>query len=140
MSDFNHWAQLANALPKATAQVVRKTALDIQSGAISKAPVDTGFLRASIYTVTSQGSTYGKGRASKMGGKFNPAAVHELLPEVEKPPDNQTAYAAVGATYGVYVELGTRHMSAQPYFYPAVEAVKPGFDAALAAIEQKLGG
>lgn len=28
----------------------------------------------------------------------------------------------VGAHYGVYVEYGTRHMAAQPFFRPAVEA------------------
>ena len=34
---------------------------------------------------------------------------------------------AVGAEYGIYVEYGTRRSAAQPYFQPAIDAVKPGF-------------
>jgi HK97 gp10 family phage protein len=121
---FNHWGQIANALPKVASQIVRKAAFDIQAQAASRAPVDTGFLKNSIYTVTADSSTYKGGDKS--------------LPEVETPENDQTAYVAVGAEYGIYVEMGTRFAPAQPYFYPAVDAVKPGFDAALSAIEGKL--
>lgn len=41
---------------------------------------------------------------------------------------------AVGAHYGIYVEYGTRHTRAQPYFIPAIEAVLPAFRAAMARI------
>ena len=34
---------------------------------------------------------------------------------------------AVGADYGIYVEMGTRHMAARPYFTPAFEEVKSQF-------------
>lgn len=37
----------------------------------------------------------------------------------------------VGADYGIYVEMGTRHMAAQPYLRPAVDAVRDGFIQAL---------
>jgi len=37
----------------------------------------------------------------------------------------------VGADYGLYVEYGTRFMGAQPYFRPAIQAVRPQFIAAL---------
>lgn len=40
------------------------------------------------------------------------------------------AEVTVGAEYGRYVELGTRHMAAQPYFTPAIEVARPGFEAA----------
>jgi HK97 gp10 family phage protein len=33
----------------------------------------------------------------------------------------------VGAEYGIYVEMGTRHMAAQPYLTPAAEFVRAGF-------------
>jgi HK97 gp10 family phage protein len=33
----------------------------------------------------------------------------------------------VGAEYGIYQEFGTVHMAAQPYFRPAIEAVRAGF-------------
>ena len=40
----------------------------------------------------------------------------------------------VGAEYAIFVEYGTRFMSAQPYLNPAVEAVRPSFNAALRQI------
>ena len=40
----------------------------------------------------------------------------------------------VGANYAVFVEYGTRFMAAQPYLNPAVEAVRPSFNAALRQI------
>lgn len=40
----------------------------------------------------------------------------------------------VGADYGVYVEHGTRHMAAQPYFQPAISRVTPAFLAAMKAV------
>ncbi len=128
--DFNHWNAIANALPKATSQLVRKTAFDIVAGYQARAAVDTGFMKNSAYAVTDKESTYGGAAPSKKGAY--------LLPEVEKPPDDQTAYAAVGANYAYIEELGGTHHPAHPAFYPAVDAVKPNFDAALAAIEQKL--
>lgn len=121
---FNHFANIADALPKACSQVVRKGALDIQAQAASRAAVDTGFLRNSVYTVTAQGSSYHGG--------------DKMLPEVAGPPDDQSAYAAVGAEYGAYVNYGTRFMPAQPFWEPAIDAVRPGFEAAVAAIQEKL--
>ena len=126
IGNYNHFPEIAVAMHKALSQVVRKTAMDIQASAASKAPVDTGFLRNSIYVVTSESSTY------KGGGKS--------LSEVTKPEDDLTAYVAVGANYGVYVNYGTRHMPAQPFWEPAIEEAKPGFQAALDAIETKIKG
>lgn len=37
----------------------------------------------------------------------------------------------VGADYGIYLEMGTRHMAARPYFGPAVRAVRGAFLSAL---------
>ena len=47
--------------------------------------------------------------------------------------------AEVGPTahYGIYLEMGTSRMSPQPYLFPALDAVEPGF---LAAIEQVIDG
>lgn len=33
----------------------------------------------------------------------------------------------VGAEYGIYQEYGTRHMRAQPFFFPAIAEVTPDF-------------
>ena len=40
----------------------------------------------------------------------------------------------VGAAYGLYVEHGTRHMGAQPYFNPAIRAVTRSFRQALKGV------
>lgn len=37
----------------------------------------------------------------------------------------------VGAEYGLYVEKGTRHTRAQPFVEPAVQTVRPVFQAAM---------
>jgi HK97 gp10 family phage protein len=46
---------------------------------------------------------------------------------------------AVGAHYGIYVELGTRFMAAQPYFAPAIERVRPSFEAAVRELVRASG-
>lgn len=129
--DFNHFEQLAEAFERATSQIVRKTAFDIQAGYVSRAPKDTGFMANSAYVVTSQESTYGQGGGSAPKDAY-------LLPEVEKPDDNQTAYVSVGANYAIFVEMGTRFAPAQPAFYPAVDAAQGPFEDALARIEEKM--
>lgn len=123
---YNNFGKIADAIRPACAKVVKKVAFDIQAHAQANAPVDTGFLRNSIYTVTSEGSTY-------QGGA-------KALPEIPHPPDELTAYAAVGAEYGAYVEYGTRYMAGQPFWEPAVESVRPGFDAAMSAIKDAMEG
>jgi HK97 gp10 family phage protein len=123
---FNNWNKAAEALRPAVKAVVKKTAFDIQAQAQSRAPVDTGFLRNSVYTQTSDSSSY-------RGGE-------KALPEIAGPSSETEAYVAVGAEYGVYVELGTSRQSAQPYFYPAIEAIRPGFDKAMEAIKKKMEG
>ena len=126
--EFNHFADMADKLHKAMGQVVRKTAFDAQALAATNAPKDTGFLANSIYVVTADESSYGRGGASGP----------EMLPEVEKPDDDLTAYVAVGAQYGVYVEFGTVHMPPQPYLLPAMEAVRDSFEDAMGRLEDKL--
>lgn len=125
---FNKLPELSAALAKAAEQIVRKAALDIERGAKERAPVATGYLRNSIYAVTHTSSDYGQG-----GGE--PPKGASLLPEVEKPKDGHTAYVAVGANYGAFVELGTSKMAAQPYLIPAADAVRPAFTDAMSRIE-----
>lgn len=40
----------------------------------------------------------------------------------------------VGAEYGLFVEYGTSRMAAQPFLNPAVESVRPAFEAAVTAL------
>lgn len=131
---FDLFPELPAAIQAAVRRAVRKAAFDIQADAMRGAPVDTGFLKNSIYVVTEGSSNYE--RATIRAGKKSGGA--EMLPEVDPPPDKMTAYIAVGADYGVYVEFGTVNMAAQPYLTPAAEWVRPQFIAALKEIEKLL--
>lgn len=133
MADFNHFPNIAAGLETVLGQAVRKTAFDLQASAAQAAPVDTGFLRNSIYVTTSTDSTYGQGGSAGKGDSY-------LLPPVETPDKPTTAYVGVGANYGVFLEEGTRFQPAQPYFYPAVEQAKADFEAVMAAITAKIEG
>ena len=130
MEEFNHFADIAAKLHQASAVVVKKIAFDLQARAQSLAPVDTGFLRSSIYTVTSDGSTYGQAS----GGTKEST----LLPQVSGPSDDQSAFVGVGASYGIYVEMGTRRMPARPYFTPAVEQARAEISTVMEQIKEQL--
>src|SRR5690348_540648 len=155
MDEFNHFAKIAEAMDKTCGKIARKTAFDIQANAAANAPVDTGFLKNSIYVVTSTTNTYGRGvqkagtlKADKNGvisrrrlqshlkrQERQKAQEAMLLPPIPPPPVPNDAIIAVGANYGEFVEFGTVHQPAQPYFYPAVDAMRPSFEAAIAAVQ-----
>lgn len=128
---YNLIPEIGEKLEVAASQILRKAAFDCEAAAKGNAPVDTGYMRDSIYTRTNTSSSYGR------VGEPPPGA--ELLPEVEK-PDRGTAIVAVGANYGIFVEFGTSKMAAQPYLIPAAEAVGPSFVAAMAELESFLTG
>ena len=113
------------ALHGGISKAVRKACFDVQARAADGPPRATGFMKSSIYTVTHNSSTYGQGIQGQ----------GSLLPEIDKPADDLTAFVAVGANYGAYVEYGTSKMAAQPYFHPAFDAVEPVFEAALAKLQ-----
>ena len=134
---FNRLPELSEAMEKVVDKMVREAAIDIQARAQASLKyghgVRSGFLKSSIYTVTHDKSTYGQ----------NLEGEGELLPEVEKPAESEhTAYIAVGAEYGVYVEYGTSKMAAIPYLLPAADAVRPVFVELMSRLEErlKLGG
>lgn len=164
MEEFNHWQEIADAIDSNVNQLVRATAFKIEAGAKRRAPVDTGFLRNSIYTVTEDGGGFAGAfvravsrraktyswRATKnqelnfqrsaeaaIRTSRSHAAAHGMLfSEVETPGHNE-AIVAVGATYGIFVEFGTSHMPARPYFTPAFEEVRGQF---LRALERLANG
>lgn len=93
------------------ADVVRTVGFAIEREAKTVAPVDTGALRASIYTKTKAG---GRAPAQWTG------VVYVDLPE---PHDQLEAIVGPSTEYSIYVELGTSRQAAQPYLTPAVESV-----------------
>ncbi|MEO1959592.1 MAG: HK97-gp10 family putative phage morphogenesis protein [Paracoccus sp. (in: a-proteobacteria)] len=96
----NDFPKIAAALLPAARAIVAKTALDLEAHAKSRAPVDTGTLKNSI-------------QATQVGGNGVSGSVRWRV--------------VVGADYGMYVEWGTVHMAAQPFFQPAIQAVTPQF-------------
>ncbi len=129
---FNHFQAIADALPQACGQIVRKTAqecrMNIQHFIVSNGQVLTGFMHDSVYSVTDEGSTYGQGHPQKGQGP---------LPEVGG-ANQTTAYVAVAAPYGIFQNYGTRFIPARPFFEPGIEATRPGFESECQALEQKL--
>lgn len=135
---FDHFPEISSALYKTLSQAVRKVAFDLQANAIEFAPVDTGFLRNSIYVSTYGKSSYGA-HGQTQAKLTNYQFAYVQLPEVEMPDNDLTAIVAVAANYGIYVEFGTRFMRPQPFFFPAVRVAQVELDGALRVIEAKLG-
>lgn len=118
---INRFPEMARGLHEALSEAVRKVAFDVEAHAKAHAAVDTGFMKNSVYTVTSDSSDYS-------------SAGSEALPSVDAPPDDLTAYVGVGANYAIYVEMGTSHMAAQPFMAPAAAAVEKGMARGIAAL------
>lgn len=97
-------------LPGNRDQLVRRIAFEVEARAKQKAPVDTGALRASIYTRTSKGSEQAPGT--------------QELPA----PEKGVAHVGPSVEYGIYQELGTSDMAPQPYLGPAVAEVRANLE------------
>ena len=101
---------LAADLGKASAQVTQRA-----SQAVRKAAMDVE-------------------AAAKRGAPVDTGALRNSIST-----DTPTVLSAeIGPTvnYGLYVEMGTSRMAAQPYMGPALAQIEPGFTAAIA----QLGG
>jgi HK97 gp10 family phage protein len=118
--------------------VVRKAAFDVEAAAKAKAPVDTGNLRASIAVMPTGelsaevrvGAEYGAAVEYGTGVRtVDPDAPHQ--PIVIR-PKHKKALSWPGAEHPVaqVVQLG---QPPRPYLTPAVEEVRPGFEAAVGA-------
>ena len=125
--DFNHLPAMAAALPEIMSKLIRKCCFDIQAQAMAACPVATGFLKSSIYVLTKDTNTYGQTQGAG-----------ELLPQIPTPSTPLVGYVGVGATYGIWVEMGSKHGPAQPYLMPAAEAALPAFQQAAQALEDHL--
>lgn len=140
----NRFGQLSAEVEKAVQRVIRKTAFDIEREAKILTPVDTGFLRASIYTLTYRGGNMKSAARQSLGrigrtfrriGKIVDPG--EFL-EADAPDTPYEALVAVGAEYGIYVEYGTLYNRAQPFMTPAADSVKSDFERDMAkAMEGK---
>lgn len=113
--------RLIRAAPAAADRGIRKLAFATQRRAQDRAPVDTGALKSSIYTVTSRGSGMAKAlaeaRARRPGAKAAENAPTEARP--------MEAWVACGVEYGMYVEYGAMY-SRRPGFAEFGELVRSG--------------
>lgn len=134
---FNRLPLFAEQLPLLADRFVRKAAFDIQANAQANAPVDTGFLKASIYTVAEGGSGYEAARAAAEARNAERAVDQVALPSVGI--GQAAAMVVVGASYGLYVEMGSVHMAPRPFLAPAVARVKPQFDEAFRRLALAFG-
>lgn len=104
------------------ADAIKKTGFAVEGRAKIRAPVDTGALRASIYT-----SLAGGGRSDDAM-----ADARARNPDVETTPlpvprDNHTAYVGPSVEYAMELEMGSAGRAAQPYLLPAVRETEKEF-------------
>lgn len=127
---FDNSAEAYAKLHKAVVRAVAETAAEVEGAAKAAAPVDTGFLKSSIYADSELGNDYGQGAS-------NPPPGASLLPPERHEKDTQ-AIVGAAASYGIYVEYGTAKASAQPYLTPAVEGARNGLLSRLSRLEEAM--
>ncbi len=109
------------------AEAVAKAAFALEGRAKLRAPVDTGALRASIYTSLKGRSKFSDARAEAIGrggrrngsGKVEPLTNANFV-ELPKPNSDTVAHVGPSVEYGADVELGTARRSGTPYLQPAM--------------------
>ena len=126
---FNHLPEMPDKISKAASQLVRKGAFDIERVAKQIAPVDTGLLKNSIYTVTGDSSGASAGATQWLRNKKHSFESHEALTFPEQGPtgDPLRALVLVGAKYGFFVHEGTRFMQARPFLLQAYLGVRQSY-------------
>lgn len=118
--DVRKLNRIIRNLPGNTSEAIASVAFSIERKAKMKAPVDTGALRASIYTrVGTRKDGFQQAAAAAKSREPN-AELHEL----PQPENNQTAHVGPSTNYGIWVEYGTHRMAAQPFLTPAVREVE----------------
>ncbi len=120
IEEFDALPRIIGILHLVGSNAVESAANAIAAGAAANHPYQnqTGQAESAFYVVTHDKSTYGQGVAG--GG--------ELLPEIPKAENDQTAYVANASPHFIFLELGTVKMSPYPSLIPAVEAARQAFE------------
>lgn len=130
---FNHFPELIEKLHSAEKQIVAETArageANVKGQIQANGQVRTGFMLSSVYSVTSEGSTYGQAST--------PPKDASLLPEAG-PANETTAYFGVAASYAIYPNYGTRFQSARPFWEPGIEKTRADFQDKFSHLEDYL--
>lgn len=108
-------------------KAIAKAAFMVEARAKIRAPVDTGALRASIYTAMARSS--GANKAMSEARSRRPEAKVTALPV---PRDDHVAHVGPSVEYGQAVELGSATRSGTPYLQPALRETEKDIKALLA--------
>jgi len=114
--DTSELDRLTAELKPRMEDAINATAFEVEGDAKIMAAVDTGAMRGSGYTSTSEGSGYGSSIAEAMSR--NPKAL--IMDEVPR-SEGLSAIIAFAVNYAIYQELGTSKMAAHPFLVPAME-------------------
>lgn len=104
--------------------------LAIEASAKERSPWKTGNLRRSIHT-----AAFSKGKRIYGATDDN----NRPVPDYAASPKGAMAVVGTNCGYGVYLELGTIHMAAQPYLGPALADNRPNAAALVKAGMTKSG-
>jgi HK97 gp10 family phage protein len=115
--------QLIKDAPEMVDKAIRATAFSVEASAKMLAAVDTGAMRASIFTKTSRSNGFDAAGEGVIGKN---AMVEPMDPTPTDCP-LMTAYVAPGVNYAYWVEFGTGKMAARPFLTPAVEKANETF-------------
>lgn len=118
--------RLIRECPEMVDKAIRATAFDVEAQAKDNAAVDTGAMRASIFTKTSKSSGYDAAAGAAEGA--NPGV--EVNDPTPGDPPLMTAYVAPGVNYAMYVEFGlpnNENYPQQPFMTPAIENAEEKF-------------
>jgi HK97 gp10 family phage protein len=110
--------------PEMVDKAIRATAFDVEANAKSMAAVDTGAMRASIFTKTHSSNGFEDAGGEALGHN-NDAEINDPTPAT---PPLMTAYVAPGVNYAYFQEFGTGKMAAHPFMTPAVEKADEAFE------------
>ena len=116
--------KIRKELPEKTQVVGRKMAFRVEYYAKQYAPIETGTLRNSIYTVTQISDGFGAAAKSPRRKKGAAAVEFERHPS---PSGHIIANVGPCVQYAEYQEFGTSRMKGKPYMIPAVERVENEF-------------
>lgn len=113
------------------AEAVAKVAFAVEGRAKINAPVDTGALRASIYTSLKGSNRFddAKTKAIARSNRRNGAGRVQLLENgdfapLPIPKSDAVAYVGPSVEYGAAVELGSVKRGGTPYLLPAMRQVE----------------